>query len=109
MDAQMRLFSGNNKKGRPTAVTLGDRTAKLRIMFRTRRSSGFAPASTPTYASPAALRSPPAYPYTRVRRRFRLLIKTRVREGFQGFLPGFSPEGRWEDVGEGRRRRVFTR
>ena len=98
-EAQMCLFSGNNKKGRPGAsVTQAAIARKLGIMFRTRRSSGFAPRAllytrsrplAPTTHSPPSLcRSPAAYPYTRVRRRFRLLIKTRVREGFQGFLPG---------------------
>lgn len=75
-------------------------TAKSGIMSRTRGSSvdllrPLLPASHTR--PPSLLRPPPTYPYTRVRRRFRLLIKTRVREGFQGFLLGSPPRGR--DVG----------
>lgn len=87
-----------------------DRAAKSGIMSRTRGSSADLPrpplrANRPSTHTSPPFRPPPTYPYTRVRRRFRLLIKTRVREGFQGFLPGSPPRGR----GRRKRRRRMRR
>ena len=59
----------NNKKA-VLQVKSEHSTPKLEIMFRTRCSSEFTLALVPLM---------------RVRHRFRLLIKTRVRVGFQGF------------------------
>ncbi|KAK1135875.1 hypothetical protein K0M31_000447 [Melipona bicolor] len=64
-EAQMCLFSGNNKKGRPGAsVTQAAIVRKLGIMFRTRRSSGFAPRALALHPlSPTRTHNPlPAQP-----------------------------------------------
>lgn len=85
-DAEMCLSRGIIKRVAPTFVTPSDRNEVGNNVSDTRLVCGFALASI---AQPSTLHSPfrppPTYPYTRVRRRFRLLIKTRVREGFQGF------------------------
>lgn len=108
-DAQMCLSRGIIKRVTRRSWCRAIAT-KSGIMSRTRGSSADLPRPLPPTIHPHStpFRPPPTYPYTRVRRRFRLLIKTRVREGFQGFLPGSPPRG--QGIGGGcMGRRVFSR